>query len=329
METLETTSSLVTEKLPQAVLEEALRGLRAFPKTLSPWLFYDERGSQLFEEITELPEYYLTRQERAIFSERADEIVQFAGSPVAFVELGAGTAAKTGVLLEAAARRQGEVLYQPIDVSASALSEAAAALAAGIPNLRVAPRTANYITEAYRVERPHGHSLFGLYIGSSLGNFAPEEGIAILHKLRTHLSKPGDALLLGVDLAPSNCKSVEQLLAAYDDAAGVTAAFNLNVLTRLNRELGADFDVECFRHTVRWNAAESRIEMHLESLLPQSVHIAGQRFAFAAGETIHTENSYKFTERGVRELLGEAGFGSPCWLYDGDKWFAVALAHSA
>ena len=329
METLERPSASAAGGLSQAVLDEARRGLRSFPKTLSPWLFYDQRGSQLFEQITDLPEYYLTRLERAIFAERAGEIVQFAGSPVAFVELGAGSASKTGLILQAAARRQGNVFYQPIDVSPSALEEAAASLTETIPGLQVLPLTANYIAEAYRVERPRGHSLFGLYIGSSIANFAPEEAVAILRKLRSHLGQPGDALLLGVDLAPGDSKSMEQLLAAYDDAAGVTAAFNLNVLTRLNREAGADFKIECFRHLVRWNVEASRIEMHLESRVQQSVHIAGERFVFAAGETIHTESSYKFTERGVRELLEVAGFGSPTWLYDRDRWFGVALARSA
>ena len=318
-----------TPEVHQAVLAEALRGLRSFPKTLSPWLFYDEKGSALFEQITDLPEYYLTRQERAIFAARADEIVQFGKGPFSFVELGAGTASKTGLLLEAAVRRQGQVLYQPVDVSASALAEAGASIAAGHPGIQVEAQQANYISEVYRVRRPAGHSLLGLCIGSSLGNFAPEEAVAILRKLRTHLNKAGDAVLLGVDLAPCHGKTVDQLLRAYDDAAGVTAQFNLNVLARLNRELGADFRLEGFRHEVRWNAAASRIEMHLRSVVAQSVRIAGERFAFAEGETIHTENSYKFTERGLRDLLVRAGFGSPHWLYDRERMFAVALAHSA
>ena len=324
----ETISGVATAELHQAVLNEARRGLKVFPKTLSPWLFYDEAGSVLFEQITTLPEYYLTRQERAIFTQRAGEILDFAASPVSFVELGAGTAAKTGLLLEAALRRQAELLYQPIDVSASALAEAVA-LSVTVPGLRVEPRVANYITDAYRVARPAGHSLFGLYIGSSIGNFSPGEAVSILRKLRSHLNKPGDALLLGVDLAPNCRKTVEQLVAAYDDAAGVTARFNLNVLTRLNRELGADFQIDCFRHLARWNTAESRIEMHLESQVAQNVHIAGERFSFAAGETIHTENSYKFTERGLRELLTKAGFGCPHWLYDAERMFGTALAHPA
>lgn len=319
----------ITTATRQAVHQEALRGLKVFPKTLSPWLFYDERGSELFEQITALPEYYLTRMERRIFAQRADEIILFAGSPVSLVELGAGSAAKTGLLLAEAARRQTDVLYQPVDVSSSALEAAVQSLTAAIPRVRVEPQLANYITENYRVQRPAGHTLLGLSIGSSLGNFSPEEGVSILRRLRGHLSKPGDALLLGIDLAPCHAKSVDRLLAAYDDAAGVTGQFNLNLLTRLNRELGADFQLERFAHRARWNATESRIEMHLESLVAQSVHIGAERIAFAAGETIHTENSYKFTERGLYDLLTRSGFGSPHWLYDGERVFAVAMAHPA
>ena len=318
------------EALHEAVLRESVRGLdvpAGTQKTLSPWLFYDERGSALFEQITELPEYYLTRAERSIFEQYADEILAYARSPLTIAELGAGTAAKTGLLLSAAAQLQPELLYQPIDVSESALSEAGNSLPAKIPNLRVEPQIANYVTETFTVERPSGCQILGLYIGSSIGNFSPVEAAAILRKLRKQLKQSGDTLLLGVDLAPCSMKTVEFLLAAYDDAAGVTAAFNLNVLARLNREVGTDFDLACFAHRVRWNAAESRIEMHLESLLDQTVQLEGKRILFKAGETIHTENSYKFTERSLRPLLVSAGFGSPRLFHDADHRFAVAMAH--
>ena len=222
--------------------------------------------------------------------------------PVTIAELGAGSATKTGLLLQAATRFQPEVLYQPIDVSASAL-EAAENLAANIPGLNVHAQVANYITEAYTLQRPENHRVLALYIGSSIGNFSPDEAQTILCRLRSHL-QPGDALLLGADLAPSAHKSVDTILAAYDDAAGVTAAFNLNVLARLNRDLDADFNLDAFAHRARWNAAESRIEMHLESLIPQTVQIAGGRIPFAQGETIHTENSHKFTDQALEDLLG-------------------------
>lgn len=318
------------EALHEAVLREAVRGLdvpASAQKSLSPWLFYDERGSGLFEQITGLPEYYLTRAERSIFEGYAEEILAYARGPLTIAELGAGTAAKTGLLLSGAAALQPELLYQPIDVSESALSEAANSLGARISNLTVDSQVANYVTENFTIKRPEGCHILAMYIGSSIGNFSPADATAILRKLRKQLKRTGDTLLLGVDLAPCTLKTVDQLLAAYDDAAGVTAAFNLNVLTRLNRELGTDFDVACFGHRARWNAAESRIEMHLESLTDQTVRLDSKRIQFHAGETIHTENSYKFTERSLRPLMVGAGFGSPRLFHDADHRFAVAMAH--
>ena len=309
------------------VAAAALEGLSQIPKTLPPWLFYDEAGSQLFERITELPEYYLTRTERDILARHADEILLESPAAKTVVELGAGTATKTGILLRAAARLQSNVLYQPIDISASALDEARDNL--HIPGVLVRPQVANYITEPYRIERQPNHRVLALYIGSSIGNFSPAEARAILTRLRTQL-EPGDSLLLGTDLAPGANKSVSTLIAAYNDAAGVTAAFNLNILTRLNRELGANFDLNCFCHQARWNAAESRIEMHLESLAPQKVRIPGQAsIHFTAGETIHTENSYKFTPDSVANLLAASGFTNPQTYTDADQLFAVTVAEAA
>ncbi|HEY1741582.1 MAG TPA: L-histidine N(alpha)-methyltransferase [Granulicella sp.] len=311
----------------EAVLQEALGGLTASPKTLSPWLFYDECGSRLFEQITALPEYYLTRVERSILAAHADEIFLDAGAEVTIAELGAGTAAKTGLLLKAATRFQDEVLYQPIDVSPTALEEAAETITANIPGVSVRPRVANYITEQFELERPEQCRILTLYIGSSIGNFIPAEAAAILRNLRAHL-EPGDSLLLGTDMAPGKHKSVATLLAAYDDAAGVTAAFNKNILVRLNRELDAGFDLEAFAHRARWNASESRIEMHLESLVPQTVLLAGKRLHFAQGETIHTENSYKFTEAAVAELLASADFEPVHTWKDANQHFSVTLARA-
>jgi dimethylhistidine N-methyltransferase len=329
--------------LNETVLHEALAGLTATPKSLSPWLFYDQRGSDLFEQITDLPEYYLTRTERALFATHADDILREFLSPGApatqafrspntftIAELGAGSASKTGLLLQAATRLQPEILYQPIDVSASAL-ESAENLAASIPGLTVQSQVANYVTEQYKLEHPSEGEIrsrvLALYIGSSIGNFSPEESHAILRRLRSHL-QPGDALLLGADLAPSSHKPVATILAAYDDAEGVTAAFNLNVLTRLNRELDADFNVDRFVHRARWNGNDSRIEMHLESLLPQTVHIAGHRISFAQFETIHTENSYKFTDEALSALLTRSGFTPTRTFHDPTRSFALTLAHT-
>jgi L-histidine N-alpha-methyltransferase len=313
--------------LREAVLQEALTGLSAAPKTLSPWLFYDERGSRLFDAITELPEYYLTRTERGIFAEYASDIREMLGPNATIAELGAGSAGKTGILLREFAEAQEDVLYQPIDISPTALEDAADAIAVEISGVRVEPQVANYITERYRIARPDGARVLALYIGSSIGNFAPEDAAGILRNLRAHLEED-DVLLLGVDLAPGKQKPVETLVAAYDDAAGVTAEFNRNVLVRLNRELGADFSVDCFAHRARWNAAASRMEMHLESLVAQTVTIEGKAFAFRAGETIHTENSYKFTEASLHELLGASGFRLEQELHDAQDRFAVVLARA-
>lgn len=342
------TAALVESPAPsalQAVATEAARGLTASPKALAPWLFYDATGSRLFEQITALPEYYLTRTERDIFAAHADHIFGELGlvgtksssttipfpSQLAIVELGAGTAAKTGILLSALARIQPKVLYQPIDISASALEEARAQLEAAIPSLTVQPCATNYVTSAYSITRPPRTRVLALYIGSSIGNFSPEEGRAILSRLRSQL-QPGDALLLGTDLAPGATKPVAKLLAAYNDRAGVTAAFNRNMLARLNRELGANFRPDRFAHRAVWNAAESRIEMHLESIPPQRIHVPSNsvtsalNLSFAAGETIHTESSYKFSQAAIRALLASCGFVPTRTFTDAQDFFAVTLA---
>ncbi len=305
-------------------------GLLCTQKTLPPWLFYDEAGSHLFEQITTLPEYYLTRTERALLASHAGEILL--DSPqVTIVELGAGTATKTGILLREAVLCQGSVLYQPIDISSTALDEARNTLVVNIPGVDVRPQVANYITEPYRIHRERGHSVLALYIGSSIGNFSPAEAHGILSNLRSQL-RPGDHLLLGTDLAPSANKPVAALISAYDDAQGITAAFNRNILTRLNRDLGANFNLDCFVHSARWNEAESRMEMHLKSTASQTVRIpansAGPALTlhFKAGETIHTENSYKFTPGAIAALITPAGFSATRTFEDPEHRFAVTLA---
>jgi dimethylhistidine N-methyltransferase len=311
----------------QAVALAASAGLTANPRTLPPWLFYDEAGSHLFEEITTLPEYYLTRTERAIFEAHAREIVASVGETLTIAELGAGTATKTGILLRAAIARQPELLYQPIDVSQTCLDEASESLEQAIPGLTIQPQLANYTTDPIALERPEDAKILALYIGSSIGNFSPEEAQSILANLRAQL-QPGDVLLLGTDLAPSPTKSVSTLLAAYDDAQGVTAAFNRHILTRLNRDLDADFRPECFRHVARWNATESRIEMHLESLHKQTVHLRAcdLTITFEQGETIHTENSYKFTQPALAQLFKTTGYTPTSTFHDEKNLFAVTLA---
>ena len=333
--TLATLDPIQLISTTQAVADEARRGLTSTPKTLVPWLFYDEAGTQLFEQITGLPEYYLTRTERDLFTTHADEIFRTVGADLTIAELGAGTAAKTGILLRALARIQSDVLYQPIDISPTALEEAREQLE-HIPGLTVHPQTANYVTESVRIERPSHTRILALYIGSSIGNFVPAEASDILIRLRSEL-QPGDALLLGTDLAPSlshtgPAKSVAALLAAYNDSQGVTAAFNRNILTRLNRDLGADFRPERFLHRALWNSTHSRMEMHLESLSAQTVHIpansAGEALTlqFTAGESIHTENSYKFTPARIADLLTTACFTPIRSFNDSQSLFAVTLA---
>jgi L-histidine N-alpha-methyltransferase len=321
----------------EAVAREARAGLSATPKTLSPWLFYDETGSHLFEQITELPEYYLTRTERSIFAAHAEEILREAArgqgpaGKLTLIELGAGTATKTGILLAAAVRQQGSVVYQPVDVSETALAEASENILTNIPGVTVRCQVTDYTREALPLDRLRNTRTLALYIGSSIGNFTPVEARDVLRNLRAQLL-PGDTLLIGTDLAPGEHKNEAMLLAAYDDAAGTTAAFNLNVLTRLNRDLGADFDRKNFRHKVRWNGAVSRIEMHLESLTEQTVRIPASygvptlTVDFAHGETIHTENSYKFTPAAVRTLLLSACFKATKTWQDPKDLFAVTLA---
>ncbi len=333
-----TTEAILTSN---PVAEAALSGLSNSRKSLSPWLFYDERGSELFESITELPEYYLTRTERALFSAHAGEILELAATPrgegtqrLTMLELGSGSSSKTGVLLAAAVARQGSITYQPVDVSPSALAYAEATLTAGFPGVTVTSQVANYTSEPFTLSRCADERALALYIGSSIGNFSPAEARDVLRNLRQRLIA-GDALLLGVDLAPGDSKSVDTLISAYDDAAGVTAAFNLNVLVRLNRELDADFDVSAFKHEALWSSHDSRVEMHLRSRRAQTVTIAGEAFRFAQGETIHTENSYKFTvgepegsKYRVEDLLVDGGFSlDRVWTDQGHR-FAVLIARA-
>lgn len=314
--------------LPEAaqtpVGSEVYRGLTAKPKTLSPWLFYDARGSELFEQITELPEYYPTRTERSILSAHADQIVASAAGceRLTMIELGAGTATKTGLLLKAAVRRQDEVTYHAIDVSGTALDEAKQRIEAELEGVAVVPRVGDY-TEGLGQVEADGQRRMVLYIGSSIGNFEPDDALQLLRDIRREL-KAGEKLLLGVDMI----KDREVLLRAYDDAAGVTAVFNKNVLLRINREMGANFNLDLFRHRARWNEERSRIEMHLESLIAQRVVIPALELEvkLQRGETIHTENSYKFRDEGVIEMLERADFHLSDHWTDRRNWFGVYLA---
>jgi L-histidine N-alpha-methyltransferase len=320
------TKSLAPLDTREALVDEVWRGLAKRPRSLVPWMLYDAEGSRLFERITTLPEYYPTRTERHILADSADAIIAATGSdyarPLRILELGAGTAAKTGILLSAAACLRNEVIYLPVDVSSDALEAACDSIACLLPYVQLQPMVANYVTHPPKLERFNGTTL-AIYIGSSIGNFSPEEARTVLRNLRSEL-RAGDALLLGTDMV----KDEATLVRAYDDRDGVTAAFNLNILHRLNRELGANFDTGCFRHTARWNRVESRIEMHLESTRDQHVYIAAAQLdvPFSATETIHTENSYKFTRKSLGALLDDAGFTIEQTWTDPRQWYALTLA---
>jgi L-histidine N-alpha-methyltransferase len=313
------------EQLQPALPEiagDVANGLRSKPKSLPPWLFYDARGSRLFEKITRLPEYYLTRAEHEILQSYAREMLESAGSNLALIELGAGTAAKTRTLISVLLRRQLQVQFYPVDVCASALQVAKESLAAISPRVKVHPVVADYTRGLDGIGQLEGRKL-ALYLGSSIGNFEPEAAISVLRHVQASLH-PGDALLLGTDLV----KRAGLLRAAYNDKAGVTAQFNKNLLVRINRELGGNFDLRAFRHLGLWNRSRSRMEMYLESTRPQTVLIQflDLQVTFAEGERIHTENSYKYTGEMVRSLLQDGGFELEYTWMDRRRQFAAHLA---
>jgi L-histidine Nalpha-methyltransferase len=301
-------------------LAAVLAGLEAAPRTLPCRYFYDLEGSLLFEQICELPEYYLTRAEDAILRERSDEIAAELPLRVDLVELGSGSARKTRRLLEALLRRQPALRYLPIDISADMLAQTSRDLSRDYPRLSVLPIAAEYAAGMARAAQERAGPLLVAFLGSNLGNFDLAEAAAFLGRIRAML-REGDHTLIGLDLR----KDRALLEAAYDDAAGVTARFNLNLLRRINRELGGDFDLAGFRHRAFFNEEEGRVEMHLVSLREQQVTVAGRAFRFAAGETIHTENSYKYTAGQVRELGRAAGLELRCAWTDAERHFSLNL----
>jgi L-histidine Nalpha-methyltransferase len=304
--------------------DEVVQGLVSPRKTLPCKLFYDDRGSALFEEITRLPEYYPTRTELEILQDRSREIAQAVGPPVSVVELGAGTATKTGTLLGAFVRRQIRLKYFPVDISSAALGDAKARIKSECPTAIVKPVIADFAGGFNFLANIPGRKLV-LYLGSSIGNFDWNAATAMLGKVREQLCL-GDALLLGTDMV----KSAEILVPAYDDAQGVTAQFNKNILMRLNREFDADFDLSSFRHIAEWHSSRSRMEIYLESAREQTVTLKmlGLTVKFAAGERIHTENSYKYTTRMVDEMLCVSGFKLEKTWFDRRKWFGLHLARA-
>jgi dimethylhistidine N-methyltransferase len=297
---------------------ELLAGLSEAQRSVPPKYFYDAAGSALFDRICELPEYYPTRTELQILAERAPEIAAQIGPNAELVEFGAGSLTKVRLLFDAFAADQAPKRYLPIDISGEHLEGAARRLRADYPAMAVQPIVADYTMPLVLPATAAGMGQrVGFFPGSTIGNFQPDEALAFL-QLAARLLR-GGGMLVGVDLV----KEPALLHAAYNDAEGVTAAFNLNLLRRANAELDADFDLDAFAHYAFYNPVLQRIEMHLVSRRTQSVHVGGEHFAFEEGETIHTESSHKFTVEGFRALASRAGFRpGPVWT-DAARLFSV------
>ena len=297
-------------------------GLTQTPKRLSPKFFYDERGSRLFEQITDLPEYYLTRTERALLGAKIPEIIREV-APRSLVELGAGSASKTRVILDTMIARGSAESYVPIDVSRDFLETTANVLRGDYPAIEITPVVSD-ITEPFFLPKLAPPILVA-FLGSTIGNFRRDAAVTLLSHIAA-LMKPDDAFLLGADLR----KDSAVLNAAYNDSAGVTAAFNLNVLERLNRELGADFPLDRFRHRAYYSREQHRIEMHLVALSSMTVTIPEiGPVTFAEGESIRTELSYKYDRETITEILADSGMHLERWLPDDNNVFSLALARVA
>jgi L-histidine Nalpha-methyltransferase len=304
----------------QDFIDDVRAGLTQSPKVLQPRWFYDDAGSLLFEEITRLPEYYQTRTEMAILERHAPDVVARTRS-ASMVELGAGSCTKSKVLIRAA-RGMGTLwTFVPFDISESTLRQAASMLVDEFPDLTIYCVTGDFDAHMSQIPR-FGSQLF-VFLGSTIGNFDPKQARRFLADVRS-LMKPGDHFLLGVDLV----KDESELVAAYDDSQGVTARFNLNVLGRINREFGADFDLARFRHVALWNAAESRVEMHVQSLCDQEVTIpaADLRVVFEENERMRTEICTKYVRSGVDRMLAEADLKVSAWYTDPAERYGLVLA---
>ena len=302
--------------------EDVRNGLTAQHKRFLPKYFYDELGSQLFEAICLLPEYYPTRAENEILERYADEIVASVDDQITLVEMGSGSASKTRLLIEALLRRQDSLLYMPVDISATALESGSRILLQSYPRLKIEAYAADYFAGLTELgKRPRARTL-ALFLGSNISNFDEDDALHFLRALRSVLHK-GDALLLGADLK----KDPAMLEAAYNDALGVTAAFNLNVLARINRELGGNFDLRAFKHHAFYNEAKGRVEIYIKSLCSQKVKIEKLHLEveFGAGELIHTENSYKYDLSNISQLATMTGFAcTRSWL-DSEERFSSNL----
>jgi L-histidine Nalpha-methyltransferase len=302
-----------------AFRDDVLAGLAAPVRAIPARWFYDRRGSELFEAITRLPEYYLTRTETALLERRCPDVARIAGPGQAVVEFGSGASVKTRILLAAAAPSA----YVPIDISGDFLRDAAASLADDFPGLPVRPIEADFTRPIRLPPELDALPKLGFFPGSTIGNLVPATGTDLLRAMRRTLGT-GAWLLIGFD----RVKDPAELLEAYDDEAGTTADFNLNLLERINRELGGDIPVEAFRHRAVWNERLSRIEMHLQAVRDVGFEVSGRRFSMSAGETIHTENSHKYGERDARLLLLAGGWTPAEEWTDEEARFALVLARA-
>jgi L-histidine N-alpha-methyltransferase len=296
---------------------DVLAGLAARPRAIPARWFYDQRGSELFEAITDLPEYYLTRVERGILSAHAADVAAFTGPSCVVVEFGSGSSAKTPLLLSAVAPSA----YVPIDISGDFLRDSAADLAKAFPKLPIYPVEGDFTHSLLLPPAVGDGRRLGFFPGSTIGNMSAPAAVDLLRAMAGTLGT-GSWLLIGID----RVKSADVLVPAYDDAQGVTAEFNLNLLRRINRELGGTLPINAFRHVARWNDAEARIEMHLEATRDISFTIDGRPFAISKGKTIHTENSHKYGPRDARLLLRAGGWTPAAEWTDRDGQFALLLA---
>lgn len=312
-------ADLVTRLVDPAFRDDVLAGLAApIPAIPARW-FYDHRGSELFEEITRLPEYYPTRTETALLNRISAEIGALVGGGEAVIEFGSGSSTKTPILLRAL--RPGA--YVPVDISGDFLRESAAALQGEFPDLPIHPVEADFTRPFELPPEVRGTAKLGFFPGSTIGNFVARSAVDLLRAMKETLGE-GARLVIGMD----RIKDVDILIRAYDDPAGVTASFNLNLLHRINAELDGDIPVDGFRHRALWNDDLSRIEMHLEAVRDVAFNICGRRFAFRQGETIHTENSHKYGHRDSRILLRAAGWGVVAEWTDEREWFSILLAEA-
>ncbi len=315
--------SSVAAPVQSPFLRDVLAGLSSRPKHLSPKYFYDHAGSLLFDAICELPEYYVTRTERGILERHAGEMARRLPDVVRVVEPGAGSGAKTRLLLSALGPyRCAE--YVPVDIAREFLQESAKAMRAALPWLRVAPVAADFAADVRLPLAGSGASTLVFFPGSTIGNFDPDDAARLLARFRK-MAGPDGAVLLGVDLR----KAPDVIHAAYNDARGVTAAFNKNVLVRMNRELGADFAIDAFDHHALYDPVHGRVEMHLVSKRRQAVTVAGTRFVFAHGESLRTERSYKYDLPSAARLAQRAGLVLADAWSDASRWFALLLLRPA